>query len=87
MFTNVLKSMIGKAALAAVVLGGAMCFVGAPKAQAHERDRVVRYDNYRLHEAEYRHGYYSREAAYWRHERREAFRRGYYDRFGCWHRY
>ena len=88
MFTNVLKSMFGKAVLATTILGGALCFAGASSAQADERDRdrdrdrdrIVRYDDhrdYRVHE----------DVRRWRHERREAFVRGYYDRFGCWHRY
>jgi hypothetical protein len=91
MFTNVLKSVLGKAVLAAAVMGGALCFAGAPNVQADERDRdrdrdrIVRYDDYRVRE-DARRGFYSR-ADYVRHERREAFARGYYDRFGCWHRY
>jgi hypothetical protein len=93
MFTRVLKSMFGKAVLATVVLGGALCFAGASNAQADERDhgrdrdRVVRYDDYRVHEDVIRRGFYRAPADSWRHERREAFARGYYDRFGCWHRY
>jgi len=92
MFTNVLKSMFGKAVLATAVLGGALCFVGASSAQADERDRgrdrdrIVRHDDYRVHE-DVRRGFYSPRANDWRYERREAFARGYYDRFGCWHRY
>ena len=89
MFTNILKSMFAKAAIATAVLGGALCFAGAPNAQANER-AVVRYDNFRVHRAVVRHGFYSPRADYWRVERREAFvhgYRGYYDRFGCWHRY
>ncbi len=86
MFANIFKSMFSKAVIATVVLGGALFFAGAPNAQANERDRV-RYDNFRLHEAIVRHGFYSPRADYWRFERREAFARGYYDRFGCWHRY
>jgi hypothetical protein len=95
MFTNVLKSMFGKAVLAAAVLGGALCFAGASSAQADERDRgrdrdrIVRsddYRDYRFHE-DVRRGYYNPRANDWRVERREAFARGYYDRFGCWHRY
>jgi hypothetical protein len=81
MFTSVIKSMFGKAVLAAVVVGGALCFAGASNAQADERDRD------RVHEDVIHRGFYSPRAAYWRHERREAFARGYYDRFGCWHRY
>ena len=91
MFTNVLKSMFGKAVLALLVMGGALCLAGAPNAQADERDRdrdrIVRNDDYRVHEEVIRRGYYSPRGDYWRHERREAFARGYYDRFGCWHRY
>jgi hypothetical protein len=93
MFTSVLKSMFGKTVLAAVVVGGALCFAGACNAQADERDRdrgrdrSVRYDDQRVHEDVTRRGFYSPRADYWRHERREAFARGYYDRFGCWHRY
>ena len=81
MFTNVLKSMFGKAVLASAVLAGALCFAGAPKAQADERDRVVRYDSYRVHRAVERHGFYSPRADYWRSERREALDRGDRDRF------
>ena len=87
MLTKVFKSMFGKAAIATAVLGGALFFAGAPNAQANERDRIVRYDNFRVHEAIVHRGFYSPRANYWRIERREAFARGYYDRFGCWHRY
>jgi hypothetical protein len=86
MFTNILKGMFGKAAIAAAILGGALFLAGAPNAQARER-AVVRYDNARLHEVIIHRGFYSPRADYWRVERREAFARGYYDRFGCWHRY
>ena len=94
MFTNVFKSMFSKAVLAAVVMGGALFFAGAPSAQADERgrdrdrdrDRIVRYDDYRVRE-DARRGFYNQREDYGRHERREAFARGYYDRFGCWHRY
>lgn len=87
MFMKLRKSTLGKAALAAAMLGGLLCFAGAPHAQADERDRIIRYDNQRLHEAEIHRGFYSPRANYWRFERREAFARGYYDRFGYWHRY
>jgi hypothetical protein len=86
----VLKSIFGKAALAAAVLGGFMLFGGASNTQASSylySRPVVRYDNYRVHAAIVRHGYYSPAANYWRYERHEAFVRGWYDRFGCWHRY
>ena len=87
MLTSVFKSMFGKAAIATAVLGGALFFAGAPNAQANERDRIFRYDDFRVHEAIVHRGFYSPRANYWRIERREAFARGYYDRFGCWHRY
>ena len=94
MFTNVFKSMFSKAVLVAIVMGGALFFAGAPNAQADERgrdrdrdrDRIVRYDDYRVRE-DARRGFYNQREDYGRHERREAFVRGYYDRFGCWHRY
>jgi len=86
MFTNLLKSVFGKAAIATAVLGGALCFVGAPNAQANER-AVLRYDTVRRHEVVVRRGFYAPRADYRRFERREFFVRGYYDRFGCWHRY
>jgi hypothetical protein len=83
-----LKSLVAKAVLAAVVLGGLLAFSGAPAAQAEEFGNrpVVRYDNFREREAIARHGYYSRRAEYWRHERREVFVRGWRDRYGYWHR-
>jgi hypothetical protein len=88
---HLLKSVFSKAALAAVALGGFLFFAGAPGAQAHDRDDyrrpVMRYDNWRLHEARENHGYYSPQANYWRYERHEAFEHGWRDRFGCWHRY
>lgn len=76
---SVLKSVLGKAALAAAALGGFMFFGGASSAQAapvyvYHRP-VMRY--------EVRHGYYAPAPHYWRHE----YARGWYDRFGCWHRY
>lgn len=88
---SVLKSVFGKAALAAAAFGGFLFFGGASSTQAapaYEYSRpVVRYDNYRAHEAVVRHGYYSPAANYWRYERHEARVRGWYDRFGCFHRY
>jgi len=85
MFTNILKSMFGKAVLATAVLGGALCFAGAPNAQANER-AVVRYEDYRLHEPIVYRGFHGPAANHLRFERREALR-GYFDRLGCWHRY
>jgi hypothetical protein len=88
---SVLNSVFGKAALAAAALGGFLFFGGASSTQAapvrvYARP-VVRYNNYRVHEAIARHGYYSPAANYWRYERHEAYARGWRDRFGCWHRY
>lgn len=89
MFLQILKSTLGKAAMAVALLGGAMLFAGAPNAnaQAIVRARVVRYDNFRVHEAIVRRGFYSPQANYWRLQRREVIVRGWRDRFGCWHRY
>jgi hypothetical protein len=86
MFMKLFKSTFGKAVLATAVLGATLFFVGTPNAQANERDRV-RYDQHRLHETIVRRGFYSPRADHFRLERRETFARGYYDRFGCWHRY
>jgi len=86
MFMKLFKSTFGKAVLATAVLGGTLLFAGTPNAQADERDGV-RHDNYRLHQTIVHRGFYSPLAGYRRMERREAFARGYYDRFGCWHRY
>jgi hypothetical protein len=88
---SVLKSVFSKAALAATALGGFLFFGGASSAQARPvyvyARPVVRYDNFRVHEAVVRHGFYSPAANYWRYERHEAFAHGWCDRFGCWHRY
>ena len=83
MHTHLLKSLFGKAALATAALGGFFLFAAAPNAQASDRydcDRAIRYSDYRLHEAIERHGYYSREANHWRHERHEAYERCWRDR-------
>ena len=80
MFSNILKSIFSKAALATAVLGGALCFAGAPNAQANERDRIVR------REVVVHRDFYGARFDH-RFERRPVFVRGYYDRFGCWHRY
>src|SRR5271167_34933 len=85
MFTNILKSMFGKAALATAVLGGALCFAGAPNAQANERDRYER-DRVVRREVIVHREFYGPRADY-RFERRPVVVRGFYDRFGCWHRY
>jgi hypothetical protein len=70
---NSAKSL-GKSTLAAAVLGGFLLFAGAPAAKANdgsEGDRRVDRAEWNLHEAIEHHGYYSRQAAYWRHELRE----------------
>jgi hypothetical protein len=86
MFKKLFKSTFGKAVLATAVLGGTLFFAGTPNAQADEW-QGVRSDHYRLHQTIVRRGFYSPRADYRRIERREAWARGYYDRFGCWHRY
>lgn len=90
--TYLVKSLISKPLLASMALCGFLLFAGAPGAKANDRDdynrrSAVRYDDHRLHEAIEHHGYYSRDANYWRHERREALEHGWRDRYGCWHRY
>jgi hypothetical protein len=77
---SVLKSVFGKAALAAAALGGFMFFGGASSAQAapvyvYHRPVVV------VHR-----GYYASVPGYFRY-RNEVVVHGWYDRFGCWHRY
>jgi hypothetical protein len=76
---SVLKSVFGKAALAAAALGGFMFFGGASSAQArpvyvYSRPVVVH------------RGYFAPAPGYF-HYRHEVVVRGSYDRFGCWHRY
>jgi hypothetical protein len=78
---SVLKSIVGKAALAAAALGGFMFFGGASSAQAapvyvYHRP-VARY---------YVAPGYRPVPDHWRYEHR-VYARGFYDRFGCWHRY
>jgi hypothetical protein len=73
-----LKSLLGKAALATAALGGLLLFAGAPGAKANEWEdcnRRVNYTDYRLRQSIDRYGYYSREANHWRHERHEAVER------------
>jgi len=77
---SVLKSIFGKAALGAAALGGFMLFGGASSAQAapvYVYHRPV---------ARYYVGpsYYRPAPSYWRHG---VYVRGWYDRFGCFHRY
>ncbi len=75
---HLMKSIFGKAALAAVVLSGILLFAGAPSAKANDWDdcnRRVTYAEFRLHQSIVYFGYYSPQAAYWRHERHEAYER------------
>jgi hypothetical protein len=71
-----LKSLFKKTAIAAVALGGFLCFAGAGSAQAREVVVVRRPGPVVI----VRHGFYGP-----RHE--VIFVHGYRDRFGCWHRY
>ena len=73
---HLVKSIFGKAALAAAVLSGFLLFAGAPSANANDWDncnRRVAYVEFRLHQSIVYFGYYSPQAAYWRHERHEAY--------------
>lgn len=82
-----LNAVFGKAALASAALGAMLVFAGAPAARAADRDdcaKRIHKAEYKLNEAIDRHGYYSKQAGHWRHERREAFRRC--DRYGYGYR-
>ena len=91
---GLVKKVFGKAALAGAALSGLLFLPGAPAANAAARDscerRVAKADH-KLHEAIEDHGYYSRQAQHWRHERREAYERcdrdgyRYHDRDGGWY--
>ena len=75
---HLLKSMFGKAALAAAALSGFLLFASAPSAKANDWDdcnRRAAYTDWRLHESIEHFGYYSPQAAHWRHERHEAYER------------
>lgn len=87
MFLRLMRSTLVKAGMAAMFVGGLAMFGAAPNARADECNRTIRYDDARLNEAIARHGYYSRQAEHWRHERREALARCWRDRDGYWHRY
>jgi len=78
-----LKSMWKKAALAAVTLGGLLCFGAVSSAQAHPVV-VVRRPVVVVHHAFYgpRPYYYS-----YGYARPVFVEHGWRDRFGCWHRY
>jgi len=89
MSKRILQSVFGKATLAAVVLGGALCFAGAPNAQANEvvvarygyRAPIVR----RVYVAPRPYVYVAPRPYVYAAPR--VVVRGWYDRFGCWHRY
>jgi hypothetical protein len=70
-----LRSLLGKAALATVALGGFLCFAVAPAAEAspwQDCNRRVAYTNMRYHEAVEHFGRYSPAARHWAFERHEA---------------
>jgi hypothetical protein len=55
---------------------GAALFGGAPSAKANDGDdsnRRVAYAEFRLHQSILYFGYYSPQAAYWRHDRHETY--------------
>ncbi len=75
---HLMKSVFGKTTLAAAVLSGFLFFAGAPSAKANDWDdcnRRAAYAEFRLHQSIAYFGYYSPQAAYWRHERHEAYER------------
>lgn len=70
------RSVFSKTAVAALTLGGVLCFAGAPAARANsweDCNRRVAYTNFRYDQAVGRFGPYSREARHWAHERHEAY--------------
>ena len=73
---HLLMSIFGKTALATAILSGLLLFAGAPSAKANDWDdcnRRTAYAEFRLHQSIGYFGYYSPQAAYWRHERHEAY--------------
>jgi hypothetical protein len=94
------RALFGQAALATAALGGFLLFAGAPSAKADNCQRRIAHAEHELGEAIEDHGYYSRQADHWRHERHEAYeacrrypgyyrgRDGYYrDERGNYYRY
>jgi len=83
-----LTRSLSKAALASAALAG-LLFAG-PSAQAADRRdcerRIARTERH-LRDAIEDHGYYSRQANHWRHERREAYQRCRRDAERFEHRY
>jgi hypothetical protein len=73
-------AVFGKATLAAAALGGVLFLAAPPGAKAAGRDdcqRRIAKTEHELGEAIEDHGYDSRQANHWRHERREAYERCY----------
>jgi hypothetical protein len=67
------KSLFGKATLATAALSGFLLFAGAPSAKADNCQRRIAHAEHELGEAIEDHGYNSRQADRWRHERHEAY--------------
>lgn len=93
---GLVTKLFGRAALAATAISGLLFFAGAPAAKADDCAKRIRKAEHRLHEAIEDHGYYSRQAEHWRHERHEAYEScrygynrdrdgGWYDRDGRYH--
>jgi hypothetical protein len=85
------RSLFGKATLATAALGGFLLLGGAPSARADHCQRRIAHAEHELGEAIEDHGYYSRQADRWRHERHEAYEacardRGYYRDQGYYYR-
>ena len=73
------KSLFGKAPLVTAVLGGFVLFAGVPSAKADNCQHRIARAEHELGEAIEDHGYNSRQADRWRHERHEAYEAcGYY---------
>ncbi|HMI53726.1 MAG TPA: hypothetical protein VK525_19585 [Candidatus Saccharimonadales bacterium] len=87
---RLLKSVLGKAAVATMALGGFLIFAGAPGAQArpvgYYRHPVVRYAH-PIGRTVVVNRYYGPRADYWRFHRHEVIVHGWRDRYGYWHRY
>jgi hypothetical protein len=71
------KALFGQAALATAALGGLFLIAGVPSAKADSCRKRIAHAEHELGEAIEDHGYYSRQANHWRHERAEAYERCY----------
>ena len=81
------KSLFAKAPLVTAVLGGFVLFAGAPSAKADNCQHRIARAEHELGEAIEDHGYNSRQADRWRHERHEAYEAcGYYRDRGGYYR-